>query len=187
MKPEMTPEDIGLVARIREGYQPPPMTDLERRRFDARLRARIASQQRRRAWGFGGLALTAAAAAALFFAARQTEPPAPNPGPQPAMAAAPTESPQADGESGGEAIALDWLVDEDRADWLGGSTVLPADPLELAALDGVASPVAADPSDADAADGDTDDGSPEWMPAEYDLLASLIEIEPYDPYAEDWP
>lgn len=175
------PDDRALVARVRQHYQPSPMTAADRTRFDARLRARVEAQRRRRLWGFGGLALAAAAAAALFFANRPVgAPPAPD---APEMAARPAVD--------GEAIALGWLVERPDADWLGGTTVLPADPLAVPGLSDDAVAASDDEAVAETeADVETDaDGGPEWMPDEYVLLASLIEIDPYDAYGSegDWP
>lgn len=173
----LSADDRRLVARIREGYAPPPLTEMDRTRFDARLRGRVEARRRRWLWGLGGLALAGAVAATAVFALR----PAVAPEATPAMVAAPT----APGD-----VTLTWLVDEARADWLGGSTVLPADPLAVPTLDTVAAAAetdTADGTDADATDTDAKDTAPAWMPDEYTVLAGLIEIEPYDPYAEDWP
>lgn len=179
-------DDRALVAHIREHYRPPPMTAAERSRFDARLRARVEARRRMR-WGLGGLALAGAAAAALLFAAG---PRPPTPPPAPEMAAQPATPDR-------EAIALDWLVEAPADDWLGGSTVLPADPLAVPALDdGVPATAAAgdagddtlaDDTDTDAdADAEETLDGPAWMPDEYVLLAGLIEIEPYGAEG-DWP
>ncbi len=185
----MNPSDIRddadrrLIDQIRRGYAPPPLTEVERTRFDARLRACIERQQRRR-WGLWGLAVTGAAAAVALFALRAPEPlGAPGePVALPAMAAAPAlddASPE-----------LDWLVDDSAADWLGGSTVLPADPLAvptLAQRAALAAETGAADNENDAeADAETD-SAPAYLPDEYTVLAGLIDIEPYDPYAEDWP
>ncbi len=174
-------DDRALVAHIREHYAPPPMTAVERSRFDARLRARIEARRRMR-WGLGGLALAGAAAAALLFAAGP-RPPTPTPAPEMAALPATPDS---------EALALDWLVEAPADDWLGGSTVLPADPLAVPALDDgvLAADETNDETNDEAADAVAEaeealDG-PAWMPDEYVLLAGLIEIEPYGAEG-DWP
>ena len=185
------PADARLIDQIRRGYVPPALTEVERTRFDAQLRARIARQQRRR-WGLAGLALAGAAAAVTLFALQPPSMSGPgDPSALPPMAEThavdPLVAPVDDAEP---AVALEWLLDDSPADWLGGSTVLPSDPLALSTLGATA---AADTvADAEAEDetadtADEDDGGPAWMPEEYTVLAGLIEIDPYDPYAEDWP
>jgi len=190
MKTESTlsNDDRRLIDQIRRGYAPPPMTDVDRARFDARMRARI-ERQRRRRWGAVGLTLAGAAAAAALFALGQPAPsPTPNPGALPEMAALPA-APTTDAAVDTPAVALDWLIEDSAADWLGGSTVLPSDPLLLTAL-GDDTGAADDDGTDDALADETDDDAPAWMPDEYTVLAGLIDLDPYDAYdtyEEDWP
>lgn len=176
----MTPDEKTFVDRLRRAYAPPPMEPVEQRRFDARLRARIEdAARRRRRWLVGGAALAAAAAAAALFALASPDAGAPGP-PAPAIAA-PTEP------AAGEAIALDWLVEEPAADaeWLGRSTVIPADPLAVAGLEAATAEAAETDTETEAGAAD-EAAAPEWMPAEYEMLAMLIDVDPYMP-EEDWP
>lgn len=167
----MSPEDEGFVDRLRAAYTPPPMSSFDEARFDARLRSRIEAGGRRRRYGLGALA-TAAAAAVL------------------ALATLPSTGP-------GEATpAVDWLaaLEAPEATWVGEAVVVPADPLALPALDDGAALAALAVGDGDAADAADDgdatdeaDEGPAWMPAEYAMLAQLIEVEPYAFEEEDWP
>lgn len=162
----MSPDDEAFVERLRAAYTPPPMTSFDTTRFDARLRARIDASARRRRFALGGLALAAAAVVAFVVAPPAVTPPAP---------------------------AVDWLgaLTAETSDWLGEGT-LPSDPLAVPTLSlpAVASAAVDDGADVadDPSDDDLDDGatSPEWMPAEYETLAMLIDVEPYAP-EEDWP
>lgn len=154
------PEERAFVERLRAAYTPPPLTAFEAARFDACLRARVAQSTRRRQWTLGGAVLAAAAAALLFVPDLTADPPA-------------------------EAPAVDWLAamtgPTDGADWLGDAT-LPADPLAVPALV-VGLPAASDDA---AEDPDDEPTAPGWMPAEYEVLAALIDVQPYAP-EEDWP
>lgn len=187
LRADLSAEDRRLVDHIRRDYAAPPMSAVDHTRFDARLRARI-ERQRRRRWGLAGLALAGAAAAVALFALRQpTELPAGEPGVLPAMASSPTAADAGSAVAETQSITLDWLVADSAADWLGGTTVLPADPLALPTLDDGQVAAAADDAEDAADDTDDDADGPAYLPDEYTVLAGLIEIEPYDPYAEDWP
>lgn len=166
----MSPDDEAFVDRLRSAYEPPPMTAFDEARFDARLRARIEAKGRRRRVGLGALA-TAAAAAVLALVTLDVSP-------------------------GGQAPAVDWLaaLEGPEADWAGEAVVVPADPLVVPALgDEVAWAVEGDEGADDAATAvtldpdDADDEGPAWMPAEYEVLAQLIEVDPYTFEEEEWP
>lgn len=165
----MSPEDEAFVDRLRSAYEPPPMTAFDETRFDARLRARIEATRRRRRIGLGALAAAAAAAVLALVT----------------IDVAPREAP-----------AVDWLaaLEGPEAAWAGEAVVVPADPLVVSSLgdevawavEGDGATDAADVAVDDALDDALDDG-PAWMPAEYEVLAQLIEVDPYTFEEEEWP
>lgn len=75
-RPGLTPDDARLVARVRDGFAPAPMSGAERTRFDAAVQERVERARRRRlgAWPALGAGLVAASLAALFVVG---QPPAP--------------------------------------------------------------------------------------------------------------
>lgn len=167
----MSPEDEAFVDRLRSAYEPPPMTAFDETRFDARLRARIEATGRRRRMGLGALAVAAAAAVLALVT----------------IDVAPTEAP-----------AVDWLaaLEGPEATWAGEVIVVPADPLAVPSLSDELAWAAAGDGATDAADVAADDSAelddaadegPAWMPAEYEMLAQLIEVDPYTFEEEEWP
>jgi hypothetical protein len=162
----MSLDDERFVERLRTAYSPPPMTSFDVARFDARLHARLAQHQRRRPWMVGGGLLAVAAAVAVLLlwpvlTRTALTPPATAPTPDVDWLAAITDPAATD----------DWL-DAPAADGIDATD----------AIDAIDATDATDATDALA----DQDRAPEWMPAEYEMLAQLIDIEPYA-HQEDWP
>lgn len=177
----MSPDDERFVERLRTAYSPPPMTSFDVARFDARLHARLAQRQRRRQWMWGGglLAVAAAVAVLLLWPALNSTPLTPplNPSQLTPLAAAPTPE-------------VDWLAaitdPAETDDWLEDPAVDAIDGMDaIDTTDAIDTADAIDTTDATDALADGD-GAPEWMPAEYEMLAQLIDVEPYM-HQENWP
>lgn len=154
------PEERAFVERLRDVYQPPPLTSFDATRFDAGLRARIARSTRRRQWAIGGAVLAAAAAILLLVP---------------------------DLFGGARPPEVDWLTamaEPAEADWI-ADPALPSDPLAVPSLDLTLAEATVDAT-GEAATEAEDPDAPEWMPAEYAMLATLIDVDPYAP-EEDWP
>lgn len=178
----MSPEDERFVEQLRQGYAPPEMTAADRTRFDARLQARIAARDHRQRWMIGGGLLTAVAAAAMavFWVGAPVDPPPSTASPPPVAVTppgpptpGPAPGPESAAPSEDEAAEIDALaLALDTSSW----GALTADPFaETEAVDDGAT----DDADAATADDDsTEDDS--FLPADYEALAMLIDVDPYD-------